>query len=159
MTVQTTRFGTVRVDESIFFPNGILGFESFRQFALIEDPDEGFFFWLQSCQSPEVAFPVLEPKRFMSNYEVVLTEGDTDLLGITKVDQFKCFSIITIPKNFRDITANLKAPILIHLNQRRGYQVVLQDHNLEIKKPIFSLLQQTMGIVTKPQNMGVKELH
>ena len=63
MNVHTTRFGTVDLDEKriITFPAGLLGFSSFKSFALLQPDDEGVFFWLQSLDSPELAFVVTDP--------------------------------------------------------------------------------------------------
>ena len=40
------------------------------------------------------------------------------------------------------MTANVKAPIVINTTSRAAKQCVLQDHNLNIREPIFSKLQQ-----------------
>ena len=58
MQVETTRFGSVEVDDSrlLQFPAGLLGFGRVHQFALLQPDDRGVFFWLQSIESPDVAF-------------------------------------------------------------------------------------------------------
>jgi flagellar assembly factor FliW len=60
MLVQTTRFGAVDVDEEriIHFPAGLLGFSSYRRYALLQPDDQGIFFWLQSIEAPDLAFVV-----------------------------------------------------------------------------------------------------
>lgn len=47
------------------------------------------------------------------------------------------------------MTANLKAPIVIHVGTRKARQVVLQDNSLAIREPIFTRLQQR--VVQNPQ--------
>src|SRR5438105_5040059 len=63
MNVQTTRFGVVNLDEKriITFPAGLLGFSSYKSFALLQPDDEGVFYWLQSLEAPELAFVVTDP--------------------------------------------------------------------------------------------------
>ena len=63
MKVQTTRFGSVEVDDSriLEFTNGLLGFSSYTQYALLQPDDDGLFFWLQSTEAPELAFVVTDP--------------------------------------------------------------------------------------------------
>ena len=57
--------------------------------------------------------------------------------------------IITIPDDPTQMTANLKAPILINIPERVARQCVLQDNNLAIREPIFMQLQQR--VVQAPQ--------
>jgi flagellar assembly factor FliW len=42
------------------FPNGLLGFENFKKFALIESEYEPFF-WLQSLDEKNLAFLLIDP--------------------------------------------------------------------------------------------------
>lgn len=144
MTIQTTRFGQVEITaEDLFeFPEGLVGFSNLRKFVLLDDPAEEVFAWLQSCERPEIAFPVLEPEFFAANYKFTLTKSDMEALGIKTLDRVKVFCIVTIPENPMDMTANLKAPILINIPDRKARQCVLQDNNLAIREPIFMQLQQ-----------------
>lgn len=61
----------------------------------------------------------------------------------------RAFSIITIPDDPTQMTANLKAPIVINVAKRMAKQIVLQDNNLAIREPIFQKLQ--MRVVQNPQ--------
>ena len=72
MNVNTTRFGQVEVDQHrvLSFPKGLLGFPNANRFALIQPGDEGYFFWLQSCDVPELAFVVTDPALFVPTYRV-----------------------------------------------------------------------------------------
>ena len=54
----------------------------------------------------------------------------------------RLFSIVTIPEDPTQMTANLKAPVVINLDIRRARQCVLQDNHLAIREPIFLKLQQ-----------------
>ena len=40
------------------------------------------------------------------------------------------------------MTANLKAPVVVNIEQRCARQCVLQNNKLEIREPIFAKLQQ-----------------
>ncbi|MCB0413985.1 MAG: flagellar assembly protein FliW [Bdellovibrionales bacterium] len=150
MNIQTSRFGTVHLstDDIIHFPEGLLGFNDLHQFVLLDDPTDEIFAWLQSCENPMIAFPVLEPELFTQNYKVVLTKNDRVTLQLTEQQSFRLFSIITIPDDPTKMTANLKAPIVINVAKRIAKQCVLQDNKLAICEPIFSLLQQR--VVSNP---------
>ncbi|MAE74493.1 MAG: flagellar assembly protein FliW [Bdellovibrionaceae bacterium] len=151
MNVNTTRFGELKLtkEDLINFPEGILGFGDLRDFVLLDDPTDEIFAWLQSCENPDIAFPVLEPELFTSTFEVSLTKSDREIIGL-KADQApRYFSIITIPADPTQMTANLKAPIAINVKTRKAKQTVLQDNKLAIREPIFSKLQQR--VVQNPQ--------
>lgn len=144
--IQTSRFGRVQClsDDLIHFPDGILGFANLRNFVLLDDPSDEIFAWLQSCEIPQIAFPVLEPELFETNYQLNLTKHDLDsldLAGCTDRTALRSFNIITILDDPTQMTANMKAPIVINISKRMARQIVLQDNNLAIREPIFAKLQ------------------
>lgn len=151
MVIHTSRFGAVSIsaDDVINFPEGLLGFNELRRFVLLDDPTDEIFAWLQSCEDPNIAFPILEPELFTANYSVQLTKHDLETMGLSSLDGIRCFTIITIPADPTQMTANLKAPIVVHVGTRKARQVVLQDNSLAIREPIFTRLQQR--VVQNPQ--------
>lgn len=154
MLIQTSRFGpvTLHAEDIIEFPEGILGFNDLRRFVLLDDPNDEIFAWLQSCEVPQIAFPVLEPELFTQNYQISLTKHDLESLQITAQSEkprIRSFSIITIPEDPTQMTANLKAPVVINIEKRMARQIVLQDNNLAIREPIFQKLQSR--VVQNPQ--------
>ena len=161
MLIKTSRFGNVEVNEEDFlnFAEGLIGFNNLNKFVLLDDPTDEVFAWLQSCDDPDIAFPVLEPELFAQNYKIDLSRHDLNALGLERVDQARCFTIVTIPQDPTQMTANLKAPILINIKERAARQCVLQDSQLAIREPIFSKLQQrvvaTQPIKSQAHNWGV----
>lgn len=155
MNIHTSRFGVVTItnDDVIHFPEGLLGFNELRRFVLLDDPSDEIFAWLQSCEEPGIAFPVLEPELFTSNYTIQLTKHDLENLDLTSKEGARCFSVITIPQDPTQMTANLKAPIVINVAKRTARQCVLQDNQLNIREPIFTRLQQR--VVQNP-NISIK---
>lgn len=151
MVVHTSRFGAISIspDDVIHFSEGLLGFNELRRFVLLDDPTDEIFAWMQSCEDPNIAFPILEPELFAAGYNVQLTKHDLESLGVKSQDGLRCFCIITIPQDPTQMTANLKAPVVINVAQRQARQVVLQDNALAIREPIFTRLQQR--VVQNPQ--------
>lgn len=143
MLIQTTRFGQVMIQtsESITFPEGLLGFVDLKAFVLLEDPNDDIFIWLQSCEEPAIAFPVLEPELFAQDYQADLTRSDLLALGAAVTDSLRTFCIVTIPDDPTLMTANLKAPIFVNVRAKTAKQCVLQDNHLAIREPIFQKLQ------------------
>ena len=144
MIIETSRFGRVEVgeDDLLTFPEGLLGFAELRKFVLLDDPNDDIFAWLQSCEDGAIAFPVLEPELFAENYRVNLTKSDLEALKMPSMEKARVFSVVTIPEDPTQMTANMKAPVIVNIMDRRARQCVLQDNQLAIREPIFAKLQQ-----------------
>ncbi len=145
MYIQTSRFGAVNLNQEdvLNFKEGILGFSDLHEFVLLDDPTDEIFAWLQSCEQPGIAFPVLEPELFMEGiYQPRLGNSDLIALRAKSIKNLRFFCIITIPDDPKQMTANIKAPVAINVKDRIARQCVLQDNHLAIREPIFSKLQQ-----------------
>jgi len=144
MRIQTTRFGNVDItdEDIVVFEEGLLGFSGLHKFVLLDDPNDEIFIWLQSCEEPGIAFPVLEPELYLDSYQVELSRLDLEALSLSEAQGYRVFTIITIPNDPTQMTANLKAPVIVNLKGRKARQCVLQNNTLAIREPIFSSLQQ-----------------
>jgi flagellar assembly factor FliW len=162
MLVQTTRFGPINVNEADLFEfrEGLLGFGQLRKFIILDDPHDEIFAWLQSCENPDVAFPILEPGLFALETTLDFSTSDLEALELKSATAGKIFCIVTIPADPTKMTANMKAPVLINLQTKRARQCVLQDNALAIREPIFVKLQQRVvqnpAVTFKP---AAKDVH
>lgn len=127
MKVETTRFGTLEVDEStlISMPGGMLGFESCTRFLLLQHRAGSDFRWFQSAEEPAVAFFVVDPITHFANYEVEISDADAEKLHLTNSDDAAVLVILTVSNGGKDISANLAAPIIINSKEQIAAQVVL----------------------------------
>ncbi len=163
MIIQTSRFGQVQLnnEDIITFSEGLLGFQDLRTFVLLDDPNDDIFAWLQSCESPAIAFPVLEPELFSETYKINLSKSDLEILQLPDSKKARAFCIVTIPDDPTMMTANVKAPIIVNVDKKRARQCVLQDNHLAIREPIFTKLQArvvanpTLSIKQQSPNMDV----
>lgn len=161
MIINTSRFGRIEFQNNdvLTFSEGLLGFADLRQFVLLDDPSDEIFAWLQSCESAHIAFPVLEPELFAESYKVTLNKADLESLKLQSQDKARYFSIVTIPDDPTQMTANLKAPIVVNVTEKLARQCVLQDNNLAIREPIFAKLQQRVvqnpSVSIKNQSAGM----
>ncbi len=66
MRIDTQRFGTLQInpDELFLFPQGLIGMESLRQWALLPDFDNPAVAWLQSASRGDRAIPLISPRAF-----------------------------------------------------------------------------------------------
>ncbi|MBU6152687.1 MAG: flagellar assembly protein FliW [Bdellovibrionales bacterium] len=158
MVVQTGRFGQIEVstDEIISIPSGILGFPDDQNFCLVDPGDETLILWLQSLSNPRLAFPVLEPRIFKSNYIVRLSAAELRELRLSSIQEASVFTILTIPNQLPEMTANLKAPLVINVRDRVAKQVVLQENDQPIKHPMFKELRAQILSVRSASSEVVK---
>jgi flagellar assembly factor FliW len=144
VNVKTGRFGqlTIGNDEIIKIPQGIMGFPEYTEFCLVDPGEETLILWLQSLQNPEIAFALLEPKIFRPDYAARLSAAELRELKLENINQSAVFSILTIPADVTQMTANLKAPLVINLKEQIARQVVLQENEYTIKHLMFKELRQ-----------------
>ena len=143
MVVQTGRFGQIEIstDEIITIPSGILGFPQDQEFCLVDSGDDTLILWLQSLTNPRLAFPIIEPKIFKNDYVVRLSAAELRELRMSSIRDASVFTILTIPAQMSEMTANLKAPLVINVREKTGKQVVLQENDQPIKHPMFKELR------------------
>jgi flagellar assembly factor FliW len=124
-TINTTRFGRLNVDASelLDFPLGVLGLEDCREWILLADADNDALGWLQSTTRLDVALAVVSPRRFVAGYQARIGRSELAPLELDDVRQAQV--LVIVGKNERGITLNLKAPLVINLQRRRGRQVVV----------------------------------
>lgn len=127
MLVQTTRFGKVQAsqDEVIVFPQGLIGFESSRHWMIVPDPENADVAWLQNWTQPQVALPLLSPRKFAPDYRVNVSQRQLAPLNIRSTDRIYILNVIS--KSGKTLTANMRSPIVVNLTKRLACQVILTD--------------------------------
>lgn len=145
MNVHTTRFGTVEVDDSriITFPAGLLGFSSFRQYVLLQPDDEGLFYWLQSIESPDLAFVVTDPTMWVENYEATIRREQMEELHLDELEQAQVFVIVN--KYDESLTANLQGPLVINMRNHQAMQLVLAEKRWTTRHEIVRLSERVQA--------------
>jgi flagellar assembly factor FliW len=129
-TIATGNLGqiTVREGEVITFSPGLPGWSQFHRYVLVERPEESPFLWLQCVDNPDLALVVIDPAEVVAQYQVAASSAFLIELGVEGLPDLRVLVILTIPPGRpREMTANLAAPLLINLRDRRGRQVVLED--------------------------------
>ena len=133
-----TRLGTFEVDEDkiINFTRGILGLEGQKKYILLDHPDTDVLKWLQSVESPEIALPVILPGNFFPEYQPEIPKEDLFPLEITTSEDAVVLCIITVPKNPKLATVNLKAPVIVNPGKRLGDQLIAENEGYQIREPL-----------------------
>ena len=152
MKLETTRFDTIDVDSNtiITFTQPIIGFQEYRRFVTRAVDAEPALTWLQSTDSGELAFLLMDPKQLMPDYAVDLVQHELTELCVSSVDELDIYTLLVIPEDATRVRTNLRAPILINTKQRLAMQIVLEQSNY----PIQCFLQQANSDVREPEEVS-----
>jgi len=132
MKVRTLLFGDIEIEDEykIEFVSPILGFEDEREFVLIREKDDSPFFWLQSLKTPELAFLLADPFIFFPDYSIDL---ENSYIG----EKIAIYVIVALNEDFKLSTANLIAPIVIDVESKKAFQIVLEDSPYTTRHYLF----------------------
>ena len=144
MKKNTRLFGEIDIPDEklIHFKDGIVGFPFMKDFALINEDDkpDASIMWLQSMDEEQFALPVIDPYSIIPDYKP--TVDDEMLKAIDYVDQIPYVLVtLTVPPKIEELTANLKAPIVINMDNNKAVQVIVED-DYEVKYHIYDLLKK-----------------
>ena len=127
---------TLTAEQVVAFPEGLHGFPTEREFALVDAARDGFW-WLQSTTEAALAFLLVDPFRVQPDYEVDLSPGDEAFLAFTSAEQALVLTVVTLPSSANGTaTTNLRGPIVINLATRRARQVVRADERYDLRAPV-----------------------
>ncbi|CBW28105.1 conserved hypothetical protein [Halobacteriovorax marinus SJ] len=155
MKINTTRFGELEVDNSdiITFKDGLLGFEQLTKFFIVDPGDQTLILWIQSVDDASTAFPIIEPKIFKPDYSVKLLPAELTSLSLENLNEASIYTILTIPQVVTNMSANMKAPIVINNKTKVARQIVLQDSKLEVKYEMYTELKRYIVAYTSDDSV------
>ncbi|MBQ8166063.1 MAG: flagellar assembly protein FliW [Lachnospiraceae bacterium] len=146
MVAETKFFGTIDIedDKIINFPNGIIGFENLKNFALIYDSEReerSKISWLQSMEEPLMVLPVINPLDLMDAYTPTIEDELMKNIGDPADADLLIFVTLSIPSDIEKMTANLKAPFIINTVERKAMQVIVENSEYPVKFDAYEALQ------------------
>ena len=147
MQINSRLFGEIDVedDKVIDFKNGIIGFEEHHKYALIFDAEKESsksIMWLQSMEEPELAFPVADPTHICSGYNPVVEDELLESIGgIDKPEDVFVLVVLTVPSDLTKMTANLKAPLVINTDTRKGCQIIVNNEEYQVRYNVYDYVQ------------------
>lgn len=127
MKCNTRDFGEVEIneDEIVEFVQPPFGFEKYGRYAFLYDEAIGTdVVWLQSVDDADVCFILFDPSALNSFYKPTLSPKDEAMLG---EGELLCWVIGVVPTDFKKATVNLRSPIIVNMQTRRGAQIVLEQ--------------------------------
>ncbi|MBI2432479.1 MAG: flagellar assembly protein FliW [Candidatus Hydrogenedentes bacterium] len=135
MQLKTSRFGTIEIEPSaiLTFTQPIIGFQEYRRFILLPGPADSSVHWLQSTDSGDLAFLIMDPRQVMPDYKAPLPAQELAELAVSSVDELDVYTLLVVPDDHAKVRTNLRAPVLINLKQRLGKQTVLDRTDYPIQ--------------------------
>lgn len=143
MLIQTKHFGEIDLDENkvITFENGILGFEDFKRYTILYDSEteeRSPISWLQSLDEVTLALPVISPLIISPEYNPTVEDELIAPLGELTEANLVLFVTLTVPSDITKVTSNLKAPIIINSDTKKGCQVIAENPEYEVKHNVYT---------------------
>lgn len=140
MLIKTKDFDYVDISESdiIAFPQGIYAYENINNFVLLKNPENEWLTHMQSVEDENPRLLLLDPFLFVDEYKPVLPEGSLELLKAKDTEDICFFVVAVIPDNIKDMTVNLKSPVIINFKERTGAQIILENREYSTRTRLFN---------------------
>jgi flagellar assembly factor FliW len=139
MKIGQTRFGALDIPDELVWtcPSGILGFSDWTRYVLLDHDTEAPFKWLQCVEEGSLAFVIMDPTLFKSDYRAEVAEEALAEIKARDADDLALMTILTIPSDDpAAITANLRGPLLMNWRTKLCKQLVL-DETFPTRYPIL----------------------
>lgn len=146
MKAKTRIFGEIEIEDEkiITLEKGMIGFPDLNHFALIFDEEkeqkDTTIMWLQSMDEPDIAFPVMMPHVVKEDYDPNVSEAAIAPLGDLNPENTYLLVTVTVPRDIKEFSVNLKAPIIINMDNRKGVQLIVED-DYPVKYKVYDLLK------------------
>jgi flagellar assembly factor FliW len=155
ITLTSTRFGELEIDEEdvIRFPVGIPGFEDKHQWILVGDEDNAIM-WMHSTEDGGLALPVTTPDSVRGDYNAQIPREALEPIGDVMEGDVAILIVVTIPPERPwDMTANLKAPIVVNRANRIAMQTIALNDDYDFRCPV---LEEGMRERMREQSMAAR---
>ena len=136
MLINTRCFGEINLDENkiVTFESGLMGFEQYKKFTIlynIED-EKSKISWLQSVDEPSLALPIIAPGVVKEDYNPTVEDEVLKPLGE-----------LTEPGDIKKTTVNLKAPIIINADTRKGCQIIVENSEYTVRYNVYDIMKES----------------
>lgn len=133
MDVLTTRFGpiSVRPEDVIEFPKGLVGIPQLRRFVLLRDAETVGLNWLQSARDPAWALALVPPRTIEPTYQIRASIDQLTCIQATDARDVDVF--VALNRTVQNYFANMQAPIAVNRRLKLGVQLVLSDARYAVR--------------------------
>lgn len=139
MEINTKYHGVKYYEEKdiITFKKGLPGFEHLKKFILFSAEENNLFYILHSIEDRGIGLVMISPFYSVKDYEFKLDGERIKELKIASQEEVLVLNTVTVNSKVENITVNLKAPVIININEKIGEQLILDNPNYSIKYPLF----------------------
>ncbi len=134
----TSQLGEIEYAEDtlIDFENGIIGFENCHRFVIVDKSDYEPFRWLFTIDGINVGLPIVNPFNISSGiYEGLPARLVKRLFASDNM--LEIFCIVNLNGENGRATMNLKSPIILDYQNKKGKQLILESDKLSVSQPIW----------------------
>ena len=122
---------TYEKGDTLNFVEGLIGLPKMRRAVLIPLPEYDPFCWLASLEDEKNRFIVVDPYIIFEDYKPNLFTG-TDTPDDFDISKIKVLSIVKISSDWKQTSINLRSPIFIDSETRKGVQIILSDSQYKL---------------------------
>jgi flagellar assembly factor FliW len=118
------------------FREALWGFPDRLDYVLLPTARQGMW-WMISVGEPTVTFVLADP--FVAHTEYAIDLGDTERTMLRLTDPTDAFVLVMVSLPSapgEQATANLRAPIVFNLAERRAAQIVGRDESHSLRAPL-----------------------
>lgn len=121
----------------VIFNKGIPGFEDIKEYRLEKLESNPLFWELTAKEDNKIGFITISPFEVDNKYEISLPDNIINELEIVKAESVMILNILTLGVDIKNTTVNLKAPVIINIDNRLGKQIILEGEKYKIKTPLL----------------------
>jgi flagellar assembly factor FliW len=129
----TKNFGNIDFDDAsvVVFPAGLPGFEECRRFLALHFQNSAPLVYLQSLEDDGLCFVTLPVQSVEPDYQLRVCDDDLRAIGLEAGRQpalgSEVLGLAVVSIRESALTANLLAPVVINLQNRRAVQAIATD--------------------------------
>lgn len=147
MLVKTKYFGEIELTEEkiITLDRGLMGFEEYKRYTILYDCEkEGGtnIMWFQSVDEQGLVLPMINPLIVKDDYNPVVEDELLGQLGEITEENLVILLTMTVPENIEEMSVNLKAPVIINADTRKGVQIIVENQDYEVKYKVYDVLKK-----------------
>jgi flagellar assembly factor FliW len=150
-----TKYHGVRAysdEDVIVFKKGLPGFKELKKFIIFPLESNEAFSILHSMEDNEVGLVLVSPFTISSDYEFKIPDTYIKDLEIVRSEDVLVLTTVTLSSNIKEMTTNLKAPIIINIKEKLGEQLILDNDKYKIKQPLFNEISEEKSPTTKSES-------
>lgn len=91
---------------------------------------------------PTLALPVIKPWLVKEEYNPTVEDELLSSLGELTEENLVILLTMTVPADIKEMTVNLKAPVIINADTRKAVQIIADNQDYEVKYKVYEILNK-----------------